>query len=60
LDHKKFGPFKIKRNIKDVSFELCLPPTMKIHPVFHISLLEPAPAGAAEGPAPEIDPETQE
>jgi hypothetical protein len=60
LDHKKFGPFKIKRNIKDVSFELCLPTTMKIHPVFHISLLEPAPAGAAEGPTPEIDPETQE
>jgi Chromo (CHRromatin Organisation MOdifier) domain len=60
LDHKKFGPFKIKRNIKDVSFELCLPPTMKIHPVFHISLLEPAHPDTPEGPTPEVDPETQE
>lgn len=60
LDHKKFGPFKIKRNIKNVSFELCLPPTMKIHPVFHVSLLEPAHPDTPEGPAPELDPETQE
>src|SRR5450755_3322308 len=42
LDHKKLGPFKIIRNIKGVSFELQLPPTMRIYPVFHISLLEPA------------------
>ena len=44
LDHVKIGPFKIVRNIKDTSYELELPEGMKIYPVFHISLLEPAPA----------------
>jgi hypothetical protein len=46
LDHKKVGPFKIKRKISEVNFELELPKTMKIHPVFHASLLEPAPESA--------------
>ena len=43
LDHVRIGPFRIIRNIKGVSFELKLPKGMKIHPVFHISLLELAP-----------------
>jgi len=60
LDSKKIGPFKVKRNIRDISFELELPPTMRIHPVFHISLLEPAHPDTPEGPAPELDPEIQE
>jgi hypothetical protein len=42
LDHKKLGPFPVLRNIKDTSYELKLPESMKIHPVFHVSLLEPA------------------
>jgi hypothetical protein len=42
LDHKKFGPFKVKRNIKNISYELYFLSIMRIHPVFHISLLEPA------------------
>ena len=43
LDHVKIGPFKILRNIKNTSYELELPDTMKRkHPVFHVSLLEPA------------------
>ena len=46
LDHKKVGPFKIKRKISEVNFELELPKTMKIHPAFHASLLEPAPQSA--------------
>jgi hypothetical protein len=60
LDHKKFGPLRIKRNIRDVNFELLLPKSMKIHPVFHISLLEPADQEIPEGPAPEIHPDSQE
>jgi hypothetical protein len=32
----------IKRKISDVVFELQLPKNMKIHPKFHVSLLEPA------------------
>jgi len=60
LDHKKFGPFKVKRNIKDISYELYLPPTMRIHPVFHISLLEPADPNTPTGPGPEVHPDLQE
>jgi len=60
LDHKKLGPFKIKRCIRDTAFELELPPTMRIHNVFHISLLEPADPETPDNPPPEIDPETQE
>ncbi|KAF4476546.1 Transposon Tf2-9 polyprotein [Colletotrichum fructicola Nara gc5] len=45
LDYKKLGPFKISRVISPVNYELELPETMKCHPVFHISLLEPAPRG---------------
>jgi hypothetical protein len=54
LDHKKFGPFKIKRNIKNISYELHLLLTIKIHPVFHISLLESADSNTPARPAPEI------
>jgi RNase H-like domain found in reverse transcriptase/Reverse transcriptase (RNA-dependent DNA polymerase)/Integrase zinc binding domain/Chromo (CHRromatin Organisation MOdifier) domain len=55
LDHKKFGPFEIVRNIKGIAYELKLPTTMKIHPVFHISLLEPASPEVPEGPAPILE-----
>jgi hypothetical protein len=57
LDYKKFGPFKIKRNIKDISYELHLLPTMRIYPVFHISLLESADLNMLIGSAPEIHPD---
>ena len=42
LDYKKLGPFKIKRQVSTVNYELELPDGMRIHPVFHVSLLEPA------------------
>jgi hypothetical protein len=60
LNHKKLSLFKIVRNIKDVSFELQLPPIMRIHPVFHISLLKLANPNISQGPAPEIHPDFQE
>jgi hypothetical protein len=60
LDHKKFGSFKIKRNIKNINYKLHLPPTIKIHPVFHILLLEPANPDTPTGPALEIYPDLQE
>lgn len=41
LDNKKSGPYKIIQEINPVTFKLNLPSTMKIHPVFHASLLEP-------------------
>jgi hypothetical protein len=33
---------------------------MRIYPVFHISLLEPADPNIFQGPAPEIHPDSQE
>jgi hypothetical protein len=40
LDHKKLGPFKIKKVIRLVNYKLVLPKTINIHLVFHISFLE--------------------
>jgi transposase InsO family protein len=42
LDHVKVGPFFISRQISPVNYRLELPKDARIHPVFHISLLEPA------------------
>jgi hypothetical protein len=60
LDYKKFGPFRIKRNIKNISYELYFPPTIRIHPVFHISLLESANPDIPTEPVPEIHLNLQE
>ena len=40
LMNKSIGPFMIKRNIKELSYELDLPQGMQIHPVFHASMLQ--------------------
>jgi len=56
LDYKKLGPYTIKKVRGRVNYELTLPKNMKIHPVFHISLLELAPPGAPRAPYIEIDP----
>lgn len=42
LGWKKLGPFEIRRKISPHAYELNLPKSMKIHPIFHISLLYPA------------------
>jgi hypothetical protein len=55
LDHKKLGLFKIKRVIGPINYELVLPKTINIHPVFHISLLEPVLPGALLVPVTEIE-----
>ena len=41
LDYRRLGPFRIIGKINDVAFRLELPPQLRIHPVFHSSLLEP-------------------
>jgi hypothetical protein len=46
LDHTKLGPFEIKKKIGEVNYELKLPKHMRIHPIFHVALLEPAPPNA--------------
>ena len=40
LDFKKLGPFTIVAEINSMAFWLNLPASMKIHDVFHVSLLE--------------------
>jgi hypothetical protein len=40
LDHKKFDLFKVKRNIKNISYKLHFLLIIRIYPVFHISLLK--------------------
>lgn len=42
LDPRFVGPFEIKKEVNPLAFELALPASYKIHPVFHISLLKPA------------------
>ena len=40
LGPKKLGPYRIIHKISDVAFKLELPPSIKVHPVFHASILE--------------------
>ena len=40
LDYKRLGPFIITDKVGKAAFRLQLPPSMKIHPVFHVGLLE--------------------
>jgi len=42
LDYVKVGPFLIEEQKGPVNYRLRLPKDVKIHPVFYISLLEPA------------------
>ena len=41
MDYRRLGPFRIIGKINDVAFRLDLPPQLRIHLVFHSSLLEP-------------------
>ncbi|KAH7562940.1 reverse transcriptase [Bipolaris maydis] len=46
LDNLRVGPFEILEKIGPVNYRLRLPPGMKVHPIFHKKLLEPAPQDA--------------
>jgi len=52
------GPFRIEEIVgKDnLAYWLQLPPQMKVHPVFHVSLLEPYTANPFEGRVQEAPP----
>jgi len=64
LSPKRYGPFPITRQIGPVAFQLRLPPSMKIHDVFHVDLLLPYKETEAYGtpftrPPPIIDNEEE-
>ena len=54
LDHKKLRLFEIIEVKGLVNYRLKLLKTIKIHPTFHISLLEPAPPGSPLVPKTEV------
>lgn len=61
LDHQKIGPFTIEEQTGPVNYRLKLPASMKrIHPVFHTSLLEPAPDNAETAEDIEIESDENE
>jgi hypothetical protein len=60
FNYKKFGPFRVKRNIKNINYKLHLLPTIRIYLIFHISLLELADLNTPARPAPEIYLDLQE
>ncbi|SLM34145.1 reverse transcriptase domain protein [Lasallia pustulata] len=61
LDYTKIGLFPISKKKGLVNYQLDLPEGMKKHPVFHVSLLEPADADTPLQTNPSlIDPENQD
>jgi hypothetical protein len=41
LQHRFIGPYRIIQKVSAVAYKLELPNSLKIHPVFHVSLLRP-------------------
>jgi hypothetical protein len=41
IDHKLYGPFVILELVSPTAIQLWLPKTWKIHPIFHVCLIEP-------------------
>lgn len=64
LDFKKAGPYEILKKVSSHAYKLKLPASVKVHPVVHVSLLEPFAQDPFEGqinpPPPPVIVEGQE
>jgi hypothetical protein len=60
LDHLKLGPFKILKKVGNLNYRLDLGKKTRIHSVFHIALLEPAPENTRTKTHIDIKPDTDE
>jgi hypothetical protein len=56
LADKRLGPYKVKRKISSLNYELELPLKFKVHPVFHIGLLYPHKTDPIKGRTPDPPP----
>ena len=54
LDVRRLGPFAVIGPVGPSAFKLALPPSMQVHPVFHVSLLEPHVANTFPGRVVEV------
>src|SRR5436190_13144401 len=59
LDFKRLGPFRIVEKVSKVNYQLELPKKSRLHPVFHVSLLEPAPDNVPITTDTELQPENE-
>ena len=51
------GPYPIRRAVSSVAYELLLPRTLRVHPVFHVSLLKVYREDPAINPTPPLPPD---
>jgi hypothetical protein len=50
FDDKMFGPFRVEKVVSPMAIRLKLPRSWKIHPTFHVKLLEPFRTSAHRAP----------